>query len=144
MINEIKVFDGGYAFLSNFYHAPLAYEGVIYQNSESAFQAQKCISIIDKFQFANLEPGKAKRLGKKVLLRKDWEDIKDTQMYEIVKAKFLQNPHLRDRLLVTGDAYLEEGNVWNDTYWGTYKGIGENKLGKILMGIRTEFKKGLI
>ena len=33
-------------------------------------------------------------------------------MYEIVQAKFTQNPDLKEKLLATGDEYLEEGNTW--------------------------------
>lgn len=61
-------------------------------------------------------------------------------MYEICKAKFSQNEELRDRLLATGDEYLEEGNTWGDRIWGTVNGICENRLGKILMRVREELK----
>ena len=38
---EIKNFVGNYEFLSNFFPAKIEYEGLIYLNAESAFQAQK-------------------------------------------------------------------------------------------------------
>ena len=81
----------------------------------------------------------AKIFGKKVKLRDDWEDVKKYWMLNVVYAKFSQNVELREMLLETEDAYLEEGNTWGDTYWGTVNGIGENNLGKILMGVRKEF-----
>ena len=59
-------------------------------------------------------------------------------MYEIVLAKFSQNEYLKRRLLETGNALLIEGNDWGDTYWGVCNGRGKNKLGKILMRVRTE------
>lgn len=142
--NAIESFSGEYEFLSNFYPAPLVYEGIAYRNSEAAFQAQKCKNAADRLQFKWLSPGMAKRLGRRVDLRPDWEEIKDAVMYEVCKAKFQQNPRLKDRLLATGDAYLEEGNTWNDTYWGVCRGVGENKLGYILMRLRDEFRRGLI
>ena len=43
-------------------------------------------------------------------------------------------------LIKTGDQELIEGNYWNDTYWGVCKGVGQNKLGKILMRVREELK----
>ena len=49
-------------------------------------------------------------------------------MYEIVLAKFTQNPDLKKKLLATGDEHLEEGNTWGDTIWGTVDGVGENRL----------------
>lgn len=61
-------------------------------------------------------------------------------MYEICKAKFSQNEELRNRLLATGDEQLEEGNTWGDRIWGTVNGIGENRLGNILMRVREELR----
>lgn len=62
-------------------------------------------------------------------------------MYLVVKSKFEQNSDLKDKLIATGDEYLEEGNTWNDTYWGVCRGKGKNILGKILMRVREELKK---
>ena len=63
-------------------------------------------------------------------------------MEEIVRAKFTQNPKLKEQLLSTGDAILIERNTWNDRYWGVdiRSGVGKNHLGKILMKIRSELK----
>ena len=55
-------------------------------------------------------------------------------------AKYTQNPVLAEKLLATGDDELVEFNTWNDKYWGVCRGEGENKLGKVLMRIRQEFK----
>lgn len=55
-------------------------------------------------------------------------------------SKFLQNPDLRDALIATGDAVLEEGNSWGDIYWGKVNGRGTNMLGQILMDIREKLK----
>lgn len=135
----IAAFEKDYCFLSNFYEAFVEYEGVLYKNNEAAFQAQKCPSRLN--EFINLPPNKAKRLGRKVELRPDWEKVKDQIMYEICKCKFTQHPDLREMLVRTGDHELIEGNYWNDIYWGVCKGVGQNKLGKILMQIREELKK---
>ena len=74
-------------------------------------------------------------------MRSDWEEVKDKVMYEIVLAKFTQNPDLKEKLLATGDESLEEGNTWGDTIWGTVDGVGENRLGKILMRVRDELNE---
>lgn len=50
----------------------------------------------------------------------------------------------RDALINTQDAYLEEGNKWGDTFWGTVEGKGQNVLGNLLMEVRELLKKGLI
>ena len=54
-----------------------------------------------------------------------------------MRRKF-QIPSLRDKLIATGDAYIEETNNWGDEFWGVCHGFGENMLGKILMEIRKE------
>ncbi|WP_283695830.1 NADAR family protein [Clostridium perfringens] len=138
----IKEFRGKYYFLSNFYDFPVKYKGIEYLNNEAAFQAQKVLNDRQKEYFSHLKPSEAKRKGRRVKLRSDWEEIKDDIMYGIVLAKFTQDAKLMRMLLETGDEYLEEGNTWNDTYWGVCRGRGKNKLGKILMRVRNEIREG--
>lgn len=138
----INSFTGDYYFLSNFYMAPVSYNGWDYTNNEAAFQAQKTKNRRLRFQlFSKASPSEAKAAGRKIDLRSDWEEVKDKVMYEIVLAKFTQNPDLKEKLLATGDEHLEEGNTWGDTTWGTVNGIGENRLGKILMKVRKELQE---
>ena len=138
MINRFK---DEYFFLSNFYEAPVTYCGITYKNNEAAFQAQKCKSRDEQMRFANLSPAEAKKLGRRVELRKDWEDVKISVMREIVSVKFDQNPDLSKKLIETGDEYLEEGNDWGDRIWGTVDGKGANNLGRILMEERERQKE---
>lgn len=140
-LKEIKEFKGEYFFLSNFFEAPVTYDNLPFQSNESAFQSKKCCSREGQMKFVGLNPSEAKRLGRRVLLREDWENIKDKVMYDIVYAKFSQNPELKEMLLATGDAYLEEGNTWGDKYWGTVDGVGRNQLGKTLMSVREKIRK---
>jgi hypothetical protein len=60
-------------------------------------------------------------------------------MWEILESKF-SNKELKEKLIKTGEEYLEEKNTWGDKFWGTSNGIGENNLGKILMNIRNKYK----
>ena len=138
-----KFIDETY-FLSNFYQCPVKYHGITYPHAESAFQAQKTHSHTVRKIFKKLTPNEAKKLGKHIHLRKDWNEIKDQKMYEICYAKFKQNSELKKKLLKTGNSLLIEGNDWHDTYWGMCNNKGKNKLGKILMKIRTEFKDNKI
>jgi len=137
----INSFRREYFFLSNFYEAPVTYEGLAYQNNEAAFQAQKTLDKGIRREFTGLYPSQAKQLGRKVTLRPDWERVKENIMYEICLAKFTQNPKLAMELAATGNEVLEEGNSWGDHEWGTVNGIGKNKLGKILMQIRYDIKQ---
>lgn len=138
----IREFREVYAFLSNFYPSPIKYRGLTYLNAEAAFQAQKEACEKDRTQYTTMNPAQAKLVGRNCKLRKDWEEIKEQTMYEIVKAKFTQDQNLARLLLATGDAYLEEGNWWHDTIWGVCNGVGQNKLGKILMQVREELDGG--
>lgn len=139
MINN---FRGKYYFLSNFYSAPVKYDGISYQNNEAAFQAAKCMSRDKRIAFSTLLPNEAKKLGRKISLRPDWEEVKFNVMREIVHEKFTQNPDLLERLLATNDAELIEGNTWHDNLYGDCscpkcQAIeGKNMLGKILMDER--------
>lgn len=135
MIGEFK---GEFYFLSNFYESDVTYGGITYRNNEAAFQAQKTTNKFIRMKFHQLNPSDAKKLGRQVQLREDWEQIKDQVMYEICKAKFEQNPDLRAKLLETGDEILVEGNTWGDRIWGAVYGVGENRLGRILMRVRSE------
>lgn len=135
----IKEFRNKYNFLSNFYTCSFVFEGYTWHSVETAFQAMKDPSRME--EFVNLNPSKAKQLGRKVKLRSDWEQIKDQLMEKLVRLKF-QDPTLKEALINTGDELLVEGTWWGDTYWGISlkTGKGQNHLGKILMKIREEIK----
>lgn len=136
MNKAITKFKGDNFFLSNFYVAPVVYQGIQFESSEAAFQAAKCPERMR--EFCGLDPSKAKKLGRHVELRPDWDEVKYGVMYQVCKAKFLQNPDLAKKLIETGDAELVEGNTWGDQVWGVCNGVGKNSLGVILMLIRDE------
>ena len=139
-MKKIDSFENEFAFLSNFYPSKICYEGIEYPTVEHAFQAAKTFDFEQRVAIAAaLAPGKAKRMGRSVSLRPDWEEVKDSIMEELVRRKF-KDKRLAIQLWSTGDRELVEGNWWNDTYWGVCNGVGRNQLGKTLMKIRTELK----
>jgi len=134
---KIAAFEGEFHFLSNFYPAVVEYRGRRWWTTEAAYQAMKTINEEEQNMLQMVRaPALAKRLGKTVAVRRDWDEIKEAIMREIVQAKFDQNAFLQDMLLATEDAIIEEGNWWGDTFWGICKGQGLNKLGNILMELR--------
>jgi ribA/ribD-fused uncharacterized protein len=133
----IDSFEGKYRFLSNFYAQPVTFEGILYPSVEHAYQAAKTMDLQERAYIATLTAGKAKRAGRKLVLRSDWEAVKLTIMEQLVLDKFSNSEHLWRLLMATGNDQLVEGNWWGDTYWGVCRGIGQNHLGKILMKVRT-------
>lgn len=144
-------FSGDYGFLSNFAPIGFYYKGIHFNNSESAFQASKYLADTEEKtleywekEFSKLNPSEAKKKGRSIQLRKDWEFVKDDIMLDIVRNKFFQNSYWAKKLMETYDKYLEEGNWWHDNYWGVCycekcQDIwARNKLGKILMQVRKE------
>ena len=126
--------------LSNFQLVDVEYEGDIYRSTEHAFQAAKTFNREERLKIKNAEKcSEARRLGQTVTLRSDWENIKDTVMLNLLRQKY-KNKELKEKLLATEDAYLEEGNTWGDTYWGTCDGIGKNIMGLLTMRVREEIK----
>lgn len=139
----ITSFLGKYGFLSNFYPSPKTPPTL-----EHHYHAAKVLSDGWRDRILNaVTPGEAKRTGRIAPLRKDWEQVKDQVMLDLVRLKF-SDPGLRQLLLDTGSVELFEGNTWHDNYWGVcrcgwcdkLKADGQNKLGEILMQVRSELK----
>lgn len=147
----IDKFEGRYYFLSNFYLCEIEHQGIKYPSVEHFYIGMKVNDeqLIDGVYYTPgdfremickiKDPGLAKKVGRKVKLRKDWDKFKLKVMNWAVREKF-KDPKLAEMLLDTGDKELIEGNWWKDRYWGVCDGIGENHLGKILMEVRDELR----
>lgn len=141
----INIFKDQHAFLSNFYILtyPIRWRGINYKSSEHFFQAMKTLDPIERLNIANCQTaGATKKLGRKVSLRANWDDIKDSVMKIGLILKFSMNNKLAYLLLATENQTLIEGNYWHDNYWGnctcpkcTNK-PGKNQLGLTLMHVR--------
>ena len=135
----IDFFRDKYDFLSNFFPCEINYNGLFYHSTEATFQAQKTLDLRVRAKFVSLSASESKRFGREVELRPDWEDTKLKVMEDLIRIKF-SNSILKERLLMTGDEELVEGNYWKDYYWGVCNGRGLNHLGIILMKIREEIR----
>jgi ribA/ribD-fused uncharacterized protein len=145
----ITLFQHKYGFLSNFHPSKIFYEGLWYPTVEHAYQAAKTTSIDHREEISKIpvnQPGKAKRKGRKIPLRAEWDDLfKAEVMEDLLRLKFADK-NLKQKLLDTGTRDLVEGNYWHDNLWGkcfckkcedTY---GYNVLGKLLMKLRKEYE----
>lgn len=129
--------------LSNF--APYGFEDdrAYWPTVEHYFQAQKFVgpenaAYRERIRTAR-SPKEAKTLGqtRAVLLRADWEAVKEDVMRYALRKKFARS-ELRALLLSTGRRMLIENSPY-DRYWGIGKdGTGKNRLGILLMEVRDE------
>ena len=139
----IDKFQGEYRWLSNFHEANILVYGNWYTTNEHAYQAAKTLVPYDRKRIREaMRPGQAKKLGRRVKVRHDWEDVKLFIMESLVRQKFFNDPHLGRFLLATENDYIQEGNWWRDNFWGIdlKTGEGKNHLGKILMKVREELR----
>lgn len=138
----INRFEDDYRWLSNFWPCRVRLWGKEYDCVEKAYVAAKTTDEELREQIRLFKtPGEAKRYGRKIKLREDWDEIKVTIMATLVRRKFYNNADLGEKLLDTGIAIIVEGNTWGDTFWGVCNGKGENRLGRILMMVRDDLRE---
>jgi ribA/ribD-fused uncharacterized protein len=146
-------FVGDYAFLSNFAACLVGYgdpgeEPVTYRSAGHAFQAAKTTNDAQRGRLAQIgSPLTAKQFGSRVELRRGWSEMRTGVMHDLLRRKFESEP-FRSLLLATGDAEIVEGNSWHDQLWGDCtcpehaSTPGENLLGRLIMDVRRELRRG--
>ena len=159
----IDKFEGRWRFLSNFYPCVIEHQGIKYNSVESFYVAMKVNDqqlINGKYytpgDFKEMialikNPAEVKKIGSKVKLRTGWDEKKFGFMEWAVREKF-KDESLKQMLLTTENKEIVEGNYWHDNFYGQCScdkcsGKGKNKLGNLLMQIRSELtgtqKRGL-
>ncbi len=136
----ISGFKGEYKWLSNMHPCIIQWNGMIFNCTESAYQSSKTLNPEIAKKFQSLNGYESKKYSYKITKRKDWDNIKFSIMSQLTLQKYMNHLDLREKLLNTGNMYIEETNTRNDTYWGVYNEIGENRLGIILMLTRQWLK----
>ena len=147
-MKKILFYEDKYYLFSNFSAHTVTYHGQLYPTSEHAYQAAKFESgEIRKAIMRAQSPLEAKHLANDVYReqrRSDWDDVKVDVMYQIVKAKLLQQTEVRDALMETLDEEIIE-NSPIDYFWGCGEdGTGENQLGKVWMKLRKELRENML
>jgi hypothetical protein len=142
MAIEFSSKTDSYSELSNFYPADFTINGLTWKTVEHYFQAQKFPGdpILQERICLAKTALSAKRLGrtKSEHFLTNWEDVKETVMITGLRAKFAQNPVLKELLLKTAGLHLYEANK-RDSYWGTGPNhCGRNRMGTLLMKVRNE------
>lgn len=128
----IDCYMGPHRFLSNFHLKSVFWRGIWFNSNEHGYNFTKGIGVEPPHNLVRFHSpleiagGKilpvytsteAKREGRKIALREDWELIKYAVMLLLNIEKFSTNPE-RQMLLNTGNATLREGNWWHDNIWG--------------------------
>ena len=134
--------DDKYYQLSNFAGFGFVLDGNKWRTMEHYFQAMKFEGTPQFDKILNCgSPKQAKDLGQSraIQIRKDWDSVKEEIMMKGLREKF-KAPELKTLLLKTGKKELVENSPY-DKYWGNgSNGKGKNRLGVLLMQLRTELK----
>lgn len=133
---------------------PMVYDGHTYNTVENFYQAMKTTDKAIRARIASVSASEAKKMGRKLTIRPDWEDIKLKVMEYALKHKFQPGTtHYSDLVAYKGE--IVEDNLWHDNYWGVCKcalltqssyGVkgcrnGKNHLGVLLMALRDQLIK---
>lgn len=139
---EVSAFRGPYAVFSNFSPAEVEYDGLKFPTVENAFQAAKSLTSLGRQEFVHVSPSDAKKLGRRIRMRLDWDEVKVDIMRSLLLQKFCFGSHNLYTLQQTGSAAITEGNTWHDNFWGACtcqrcaSRVKQNMMGKLLMEIR--------
>lgn len=134
-----------YGVFSNLYKREVTFEGVAYPTTEHAYQAGKARKpAVRDWLMAAPSPSLLAMAAHGLYvwdITPDWSKIKFDRMKGILRAKFTQHEDLKTLLLGTGEARLVESATVDNAVnrlWGEVNGVGQNKLGQLLMEVRAE------
>jgi len=134
-----------YGAFSNLYRREIEFEGEKFATSEHAYQAGKARKPeVRKWLMQAPSPALLAMAAHGLYvwdINPDWSKIKFDRMKRVLQAKFAQHEDLKDLLLSTGTARLVESATVNNAVnrlWGEVNGVGKNKLGELLMEVRSE------
>lgn len=118
---------------------------VIYDNKKTAFEIKSLAGQgvyvqwkYDKSKAEGIKKTKTSILKEFKSKKQEWNKKSVDVMKKALYMKFTQNEHLKEKLLSTGDAKLEEIGRYSRDFWAN---TGQNMLGILLEELRDQFKK---
>jgi predicted NAD-dependent protein-ADP-ribosyltransferase YbiA (DUF1768 family) len=145
---DIDFFEKEFFWLSNTFPSPIKIKDYVFPSAENACFASAFGSspeIVKKFEKEN--PIDSRKLFKELysthreFYLKNFHKLRVQTVKKIILLKFQQHEYLREKLLLTKDFKLNNGNNWGEVFWGVSGGSGENMLGKIIQEVREQLKK---
>ena len=129
---------------------PVTYRNVPYPTLEHGYQATHALECNDIEAYKDVlkapTAADAKAVGSRIPFSEHWETVKGPHIEELQYAKYMQHPHLREKLCSTVGKTLIEAS--KDHYWGagvlinnlaldTQRFGGRNELGQRIGNART-------
>ena len=137
----VLFYGGGFNCFSNLSSYAVEVDGIVFMTSEHAYQYAKFSDPAIKESIKNARSGydaKMISLDKAEYMVANWNEIKLGVMERILRAKLDQHPHIKKKLMDTGDREIIEASKDDDFWgWGANKD-GQNHHGALWMKLRAE------
>lgn len=133
--------------LSNMTYVNIYFEGILYPSTENFYQAMKYNDQSIRRLISKMTPYEAKRYSREHPITHAPMESASNRIRVMIYAQRQKYAidEFQQKLLLTGDCHIEEGNWWGDKFWGTdiKTREGKNHLGRIIMGIREEIQDNI-
>jgi len=149
-MNEIRFYRANekpYGAFSNLFKCEITFEDEVFKTAEHAYQAGKARKPeVRQWLMAAPSPSLLAMAAHGLYvwdITPEWSKIKFDRMKRILVAKYSQHDDLRALLLGTGTARLVESATVDNAVnrlWGEVNGVGQNKLGVLLMEVRDQLQ----
>ncbi len=140
-VAQVDAFTGPFGFLSNSARVPIEIDGVRNPTVEHAYSSRRIAweAVASDVRFIPTPAGAIAR--REVPAHPNWPSDRLNVMETLLSTKFAPGSRAANRLLETGNAALRNENWWDDRFWGTVDGLGENRLGSMLEDMRGSLRK---
>lgn len=133
--------------LSNMTYVNIYFDGILYPSTENFYQAMKYKEQPIRRIISKMTPQDAKKYSRENYMTNERMESASGRIRVMTYAQRQKYAidEFQQKLLLTGNCHIEEGNWWNDKFWGTdiKTREGENHLGKIIMNLRKEIQDNI-